>query len=56
MTTPTMEEVPTPPSMMGTPTPPVFPAMDDGIDWTVPPAGGSMDEAPPPWTGNGSVI
>ena len=51
-----MEEEPTPPSMMGTPTPPVLPTMDDGIDWTVPPAGGNMDQAPPPWTGNGSVI
>jgi len=62
---------PSPPSPMvqPQPAPPAEPAGNDGIDWTVPPLGGSMmapapapegpepeEAAPPPWTGSGSVI
>ncbi|MBO6935003.1 MAG: serine/threonine protein kinase [Deltaproteobacteria bacterium] len=64
----TRTTAPTPsPTPMRTPTPPppVEPAGSDGIDWTVPPLGGTMtpepdpepeEAAPPPWTGSGSVI
>lgn len=54
MTTRTPDPVDLPPPSMGDGQPTMTPTMmapppDDGIDWTVPPAG--MTGAPPPWTG-----